>query len=145
AIRVVVLALVAHQIVQREAVVTGDEVDAGEGAAVASVENIARAGQAGRKLRHLPLIATPKAASAVAVAAVPLRPPRRKAAQAVAAGSQIPRLGDELHAREHRILLDGGKKPREAVELEGVTRQRRREVEAEAVDVHLRHPVAQAI
>ncbi len=43
------------------------------------------------------------------------------------------------------ILLDQVEERRQPIDVVQLARQRRRQVEAEAVDVHLEHPVAQAV
>jgi hypothetical protein len=47
--------------------------------------------------------------------------------------------------REHGVLLHGREEARIGIEAARVPAQRRHQVEAEAVDVHLVHPVAQAV
>ena len=103
------------------------------------------AGEAVRELRQRLVRAAPEVAHRVAVLAVPLRPQRREVADLVAAFADVPRLGDQLHLADHRILLDDVEERRQPVDVVQLARQRRREVEAEAVDVHLEDPVAQAV
>ena len=81
----------------------------------------------------------------VAVLVVPLVPARREVADLVAAAADVPGLGDELHLREHRVLADGVEEGAQTVDLVQLARERRGEIEAEAVDVHLQHPVAQRV
>ena len=95
AVRLVVLLVVGDEVVQREAVVRGDEVDARPGLAAAAVEDVGRAGQARRERRRRRL-AAPEVAHRIAVLVVPFRPARREAADLVAAGAAIPGLGDQL-------------------------------------------------
>ena len=89
--------------------------------------------------------AAPEVAHAVAVAAVPLRPQRREVADLVAAFADVPRLGDQLDLADDRILLDHVEERRQPVDVVQRARERRREVEPEPVDVHLEHPVAEAV
>ena len=89
--------------------------------------------------------AAPEVAHRVAVDAVPLAPQHREVADLVAARADVPRLGDELDLREHRVLVDGVEERREAVDVVELARQRRGEVEAEAVDVALQDEVAQRV
>ena len=146
AVRLVVLLLVAHEVAQRVAVVRGDEVDARVHAAVAPLEDVARAGEA-----RSPAPATcpgsprPELAHGVAILAVPLRPAHREVAHLVAARAHVPRLGDQLHVGQRRVLLHDVEERRELVHLVQLAREHGREVEAEAVDVHLGHPVAQRV
>jgi hypothetical protein len=99
-----------------------------------------------REVRQAAFDAAPVVAHAVAVLAVPLAPAERKAADLVAVVAQVPGLGDHLHALEHRVLRHRRQERAAVVEAAcAVAGDRRRQVEAEAVDVHLLHPVAQAV
>ena len=118
-------------------------IDANGRLAVALVE-IRRAAEARRELRDAGR-AAPEVAHRVAVDAVPLRPEDREVADLVAARADVPRLGDELHLGEQRVLVDDVEERREAVDVVELARERRREVEAEAVDVALVRPVAQRV
>ena len=82
-------------------------------------------------------VPAPDVAHRVAVHAVPLRPEHREVAHLVAARAEIPGLGDQLDLREHRVLVDHVEERREAVDVVELARERRGEVEAEAVDVAL--------
>ena len=62
-------------------------------------------------------LAAPEVAHRVPVLAVPLRPQRREVADLVAAVADVPRLGDELDLRHHRILLDQVEERRQPVDL----------------------------
>ena len=123
----------------------GDEVDARVGPSPAHLVEVARAGEPVGELGHLALVALPVAADGVAVLPVPLRPAHREVADLVAALAQVPGLGDELDLRDHRILVDDVEEGGEPVHVVQLAGQRGREVEAEAVHVHLEHPVAQAV
>ena len=142
AVRLVVLVVVGDQVVQREAVVRGDEVDARvRPAAVVlrrdrelPVEAIARA--------RRPSPSSPFQKSRTLSRYLPFHSVQsdREVADLVAAVADVPRLGDQLHLREHRILVDDVEERAEPVDVVQLARQRRREVEAEAVDVHLGAP-----
>ena len=90
-------------------------------------------------------LAAPEVAHGVAVAPVPLGPVGREVADLVAALAHVPGFGDELHGADDRVLLDDVEEGREAVDGVQLAGQRGRQVEAEAVDVHLLDPVAQAV
>ena len=139
------LCVVADEVGEREAVVGGDEVDARVGPPAARLVEVARAGEAIAELRELPAVAPPEAADGVAVLAVPLRPAHREVADLVAAFAEVPGLGDQLDLGDDRVLVDDVEERRQAVDVVELARQRGGEVEAEAVDVHLEHPVAQAV
>src|SRR5262249_58261114 len=98
AVGFVVLALVAHEVAQREAVVAGDEVDAGVRTASGGTVEVAAPGQPVGQVGHLAGVAAPEAPHPVPILAVPLRPAHRKVPHLVAAGTQVPGLGDQLHA-----------------------------------------------
>ena len=145
AVRLVVLRLVADEVVEREAVVGGDEVDAGVRLASGAGIEVGRAAEPIGELGRLAADPLPEAAHAVAVLAVPLRPADREVADLVAAGTDVPRLGDQLHLADDRVLVDDVEEAAELVDVVQLARQRRGEVEAEAVDVHLGDPVAQRV
>ena len=136
------LCVVAHQVAQREAVVAGDEVDAG----------VRRRGRWARRGRSSPRGATRarrRGPRRRARSGAPRRGSgrstptsrRESAPSPVAARAEVPGLGDQLHratardpgARSRRTRRCGCRRP-------GVAAERGREVEAEAVDVHLRAP-----
>ena len=113
-------------------------------ASVVLVE-VARAGEAIAEIRHGPGRARPEVSHGVPVAAVPLRPQHGKVPDLIAAVAEVPRLRDQLHVRENRVLVDDVEEGAHLVDGAGLARERRREVEAEAVDVHLGDPVAEAV
>ena len=86
-----------------------------------------------------------KSRTRVAVLAVPLRPQGGEVADLVAALADVPRLGDELHLADDRVLLDQVEERGEPVDLVELPGQGGGQVEAEPVDVHLGHPVAQRV
>jgi len=98
-----------------------------------------------RELRQRLVLAPPVVAHGVAVLAVPLRPQRGEVAHLVAALADVPRLGDQLHLRDDRVLLDQVEERRQPVDVVQLARQGRRQVEPEAVDVHVEHPVAERV
>ncbi len=137
---------------QGEAVVGGEEVHRRQRAAAARGEDVRGAGQPVGEVADTATVAPgaavaaePGLAHGVAVAVVPLRPRWREAAELVAAGAHVPRLRDQLHRREHRVLRQHVEEG--AVRLERVVAagQRWCQVEPEAVDVHLLDPVAQRV
>ena len=113
-------------------------------AAVVLVQ-IARPHDPGRKIGHDLLVAEPEATNGVTVPAVPLRPEDGEVAHLVAPHAQIPGLGDELGPREDGILVHDVEERRGRERPAVRARERGGEVEAEAVDVHLGRPVAEAV
>jgi hypothetical protein len=68
---------------------------------------------------------------------VPLHPARREVADLIAAGAAVPGFGDQLHLAQHRVLAAGDEEAVALVEAVVVAPENGRQVEAEAVDVHL--------
>ena len=144
AVRLVVLLVVRDEVAQREAVVRGDEVDRRERPAPVGLVEVGRAAEPRSEIAQRRL-AAPEVAHRVAVDPVPLGPQDREVPDLVAARPDVPRLGDQLHLREDRILVDDVEERREAVDLVELARERRREVEAEPVDVAVDDEVAQRV
>ena len=145
AVGLVVFFVIADQIVQAEAVVGGDEVDAGVRPAAVVFVQVARSAQPGGEFRDGVPVAAPELADRVAVFAVPFGPEHRKVADLVAAFAQVPRLGDQLDLREHRVLVNDVEERRQLVDLVQLASQGAGQIEAEPVDVHFEHPVPQAV
>src|SRR5262249_39525108 len=87
----------------------------------------------------------PEVADIVAELVVPLGPSRRESADLVAARPAIPRLGDEFDGAEYRVLADRFEEAALIVEAVRLAREDGAEIKAEAIDVGLLHPVAQAV
>ena len=69
----------------------------------------------------------------------------RKVADLVSALADVPGFGDQLHLGEHRVLVnhvEEGAEPIDVVQLAG---EGAGQIEAEPVDVHLRHPVPELV
>ena len=145
AVGVVVPALVADQVLEREAVVRGDVVDGGPGMAAGRLVDLARPGHGPGQLRQLALVAAPEGADRIAELVVPLAPSRRKGADPVAAVPEVPGLRDQLDPREHRILAYGAQEPGPVRDLVGLAGEAGREIEPESVDVVGVDPVPQGI
>ena len=136
---------VRDEVGQGEAVVRRHEVDAGRRAPPALLVEVARAGEAKGELADLAPVALPVPANRVSVLPVPLGPARREVADLVATLAEVPWLRDQLDLRDDRILVDDVEEGRQAVHVVELAGQRRGEVEAEAVHVHVLHPVAKAV
>src|SRR5690606_31636253 len=144
AVGLVVLLVVGDEVVQRETVVSGDEVDAGIRQPAVALVEVAAARESRGHLRDLSRVATPEATDRVAVLPVPLGPAHREVPDLVAAFAEIPGLGDQLHLRDDGVLRDDVEEGTESVHLVELAGERAREVEPEPVDVHLEDPVPQA-
>ncbi len=145
AVGLVVLAVVAHQVLQREAVVASDEIDARERLPAAVGVEVARAGEPRGEFGNGAAVALPEAADAIAVFAVPLGPADGEIAHLISARPQIPRLGDELDLRKDGVLLDDVEERRQAIDLVQLPGERAGQIEAEPIDAHLRDPIAEAV
>ena len=141
----VVFFVVADEIVEREAVVRGDEVDARGGLPAGPRIQVIASSETGRELGHRPAVAAPEPAHRISILPIPLGPQHREIADLIPALAEIPRLRNQLHLRQHWILMDDVEERAEAIHLEQLASERARQVEPEAVDVHLDHPVPQAV
>src|SRR5687768_5484923 len=143
AVRLVVLLVVRNQIAQGEPVVRGNEVHARVRPPAVVFIEIRAAGEAAGEFAERATLPTPVVAYGVAIAPVPFTPTDGKIAHLVAARPDVPRFGDQLDAAQRRILVNDVEERRQPVNVEQLARERRGEVETEAVDVHLLDPVAQ--
>ena len=122
----------------------GDEVDRRGGMPPVRLVEVARAREPARELAD-GRVPAPEVAHRVPVHPVPLGPEDREVPDLVAAGADVPRLGDQLHLAEHRILVDDVEERREAVDVVQLPRERRGEVEPESVDMALDREVAERV
>ena len=141
----VVLLVVGDQVRQREAVVAGDEVDAGDRPAAVVLVQVGRPAQAAGELGQRGRRTVPEVPGGVPEPAVPLRPQWREVADLVPARPDVPRFRDQLDGADHRVLLYHFEERRQPVHLVELAGQGGGEVEAEPVDVHLVHPVPQRV
>src|SRR6185436_13280265 len=132
AVGLVVLFVVADEVVQRESVVRGDEIDACRRAP--ALEQVARSRQPRRQLADDAAVPLPVRAYGVAILAVPFRPARGEISDLIAVLTEVPRLGDQLDVRELRILADAMKKTALLIDQAIGAAERRSEVETKAVD-----------
>ena len=149
AIGLVVAEIEADQVAQREAVVRDDVVDRFHRLAPVRLQALRRARQRLRELASGDRAAKPERPHGVAETVVPLQPAVGEVAGLVAAGTDIPGLGDQLavipEPSQHRVLANGREKRPLPVETQVAASQHRGEVETETVDMHLADPVAQAV
>ena len=111
-----------------------------------SVIQIGAAADPAGEAAHHSFVPPPEPAHVVAKMAVPFRPAAvGEAAHLIGAGG-IPGFGDQLRVAQDRILGDAFQQGRVGQDVAvTVAAEHRGEVEAEAVDVHLHHPVAQRV
>src|SRR5262249_58518168 len=86
-------------------------------------------------------VATQRAAKAV----VPLRPSRRKRTDPIAAGTKIPRLGNQFDTCQDWVLPDGRKEGHASIKPIGAAAERAGEIEPEPADLTNLHPLSQTI
>ena len=91
---------------------------------------IARTRQAVTHLADGVLVPDPEPPDGVAIAPVPLRPAHGEIADLIAALPEIPGLGDELHVRQHGVLMDDVEERAQFVDAAVLARERRGEIEA---------------
>ena len=146
AVRLVVFPVVGNEVVQGEPVVTRHEVDALLGLALLVAVERRAADQAIGKPLDRAFLAAEEAADIVAEASVPFLPAvADEGAYLVQAGG-IPRLGDELRPRQHRVRLDIPQHRRVRHHVARLVQlQDRCEIEPEAIHVHHVDPVAQTV
>ena len=93
----IVLITIAHQVIQSEPIVAGDEIDAALGAfARLGIDVGTAADAAGKQTKH-PIIAAPEPSDVITVLTVPLRPTAFGEAPDLIRSGGIPCLGDDLH------------------------------------------------
>src|SRR5687768_7754925 len=98
---------------------------------------VARPRDAIRELSEALWCARPVVTDAIAITAVPFGPLRRKVADLIATVTNVPWLGDQLHPADDRILLDEIEERGQPIDFMHAAGERRGEVEAKTVDVHL--------
>src|SRR5437868_15465020 len=104
AICLVVLFVVAEQILQREAVMYRDVIDAGAGRAAVVVEEVGRPGHTAGDFADQAACAYPIAPHRRAFRIVPFRPLRGKRTDLVATESEVPGFGHRHYRGEYRLL-----------------------------------------
>jgi len=146
AVRLVVLPVVGDEVVEREAVVAGDEAHARRRRAALCLVQVGAAADARRGRADEAGVTAHEPAHVVAEPAVPFRPPAAREGADLVGASRVPCLRDQLRLAElvgELGELDERRRPHDAAVRR--PRQHRRLVEAEAVDVQLVDPVAEAV
>ena len=120
----------------------GDEVDGVVGPPAVVREAIRRSGQPRTQFGQR-TDGAPRVTDGAAIHVVPLRPRPGEVAGLIAADADVPGLGDQFDLRENRVGCHRGQHGRPGCDHGGCAGQGRGEVEPEAVDVQVRHPVPQ--
>src|SRR5262249_3893332 len=127
-------------------VMTGHEIDALLGLPLLVAVDVGAPEEPGCDMGYHPLVALDEAPDIVSESAVPFLPAVANEASYLIESGRIPRFRDELRAGQQRIRFDIPEDRRVGQRMTGrIAREDRREVETEPVDVHLGHPVAQAV
>src|SRR4030095_6442242 len=69
----------------------------------------------------------------------------REITDLVAASAEVPWLCNQLHLREYRVLVNDIEERAKAIDFVQLARQGGSKVESKAIDVHVQHPVAEAV
>ncbi len=145
AVGLVVLLVIGHKVIERETVVTGDEVDARARPPPGGLVEVRRPGQPRTEFAKGRGLTPPVVTHSVAILPVPLRPQTWEIAYLIAALADIPRFCDQLHLADDRVLLNQIEERAQPVDVVELAGKRGGQVEPETVHVHLEHPVAQRV
>src|SRR6185437_8728732 len=144
AVRFIVLAAITNEVVKRESIVAGDEIDASFRAFAGPREDIGTSGDTAGECAEHCIVAAPETTHIVAIATVPLQPVALEKTAHLVGARGIPRLGDELGTSQNGILGDPLDEWRIGEQIAvAVAAEYRRQVEPEAIHVHFHDPVAQ--
>src|SRR6185437_11754457 len=117
AICLIVFRVVADQVLQREAIMRGHKIYAGVGLAAAACIKVARSCNSISQLTNQAAITLPIRTHRVPIFIVPLRPANWEFSYLISALAQVPGLGNKLHLRQHRILMNDVEKRAQPVHL----------------------------
>ena len=143
AICLIVFLIETNAVPERKTVVRGHQVDGGRRSFAIAFKQIAGSGKASGELPQRQISRQPESAYGIAIMVVPLGKQRREIAHLVAAFTNIPRLGNQLHLREHRTVSYRLKQRRLLAERRRASHHRC-QVETKTVDVERFHPIFQA-
>ena len=141
----VVLLVIADEIVQAEAVMSADEINARPWPPPTMGEQICRTQQAGRQFGSSILVTSPERSDGIAKLIIPFTPAGTVLTQPVAVRADIPRLGNHLDRLQDRILAYCVQKAATPIPTGSLPPERGGKVKPEAVDVHGLYPVPQGI
>src|SRR4051794_28910966 len=105
-VQLVVLFVVADQVGQCESIMGCNEVDARVRSSAVMFVEIGASGKSKTHVANAPFITFPKGADRIAIFAVPFRPGWGKIPHLIAGFPDVPWFCDQLHLREHRVLLN---------------------------------------
>ena len=140
----IVFLIETNAVAKRETVVRRYQVDGGRRTFAVALKEIAGTGKASCEFPQRQIARQPEAADGIAVVIVPLGKQRREISHLVAALTDVPRLGNQLHLRQHRAIFD-------CLKQRSLLAERRRaphdggQVETKTVDMEGFHPIFQAL
>src|SRR5690606_6247874 len=98
--------IVGHEVPQCETVMRSNEVHTGSRTPAAPFIQITGTTQPRCKLRDESPIPFPEMANTIPIFSIPFRPENREVANLIASLCDIPRFRNELHLRQHGILVN---------------------------------------
>ncbi len=134
--------VVTDQIVKREPIMGGDEVNRGIGSPSGELVKIRTAAQTIGELTDQPGVPFPEPAHRVAVSSVPFRPKDRKITDLVPALPDVPWLGNKFHLGNDWILMDDFEKCCEFAHSGLAARKGSGQIEPETINMHVGNPIA---
>src|SRR5580692_616641 len=123
----------------------GNKVDAGVGTPATVRVQIARTGNAISQVPQKSSITLPIRTHRIPIAIVPFGPTYGEVSDLISSFAKVPGFGNQLDLGEYRILMDDVEESAQAIDLMKFPGESGSEVQAEAVHVHLKNPVAQTI
>ena len=142
AIGLIMLVLEGGEVGERETIMRGDEVDPARGAMFCA-KYFGRTGEPRCQRAEHTAIPAPEAADVIAVLVVPFPPAAGEIAGLIAAGANIPWLGNQLQPAQQRVLGNGRQQRRGGIKAGIAARQCGREIKAEAIQPRPLRPCAQ--
>src|SRR5262245_2333471 len=137
--------VIADDIGQSESLVGGHKVYTRVRTTSASAIEITTAGQTHSETSDQATVSFPKTSHSVAIFGVPFGPQNGKVSNLIAAFAQVPGFRDELHLRQHRVLMYNVKESSQPIHRMELPRQCGCQIEAKSIDMHVERPVTQAV
>src|SRR6185369_14438407 len=132
AIGLIMAGFMGDEVRQREAIMGGEKIDGATD--LAAREDVGGSRKPGREHTDGAGIAAPETPHIVTVAVVPFQPGRGKAAELIAAGADIPRLGDQDAIGEQGVGGDLAEQGGLGIEAYAGSPHNRCEIETKSVD-----------
>ena len=137
--------VIAYQVIQGKAVMSSDEINAGVRLAAVLLIKVTAAGNTEGEFRQGAFITFPEVTDGITVFTVPFRPKDGEFTYLVSSFSNIPGFRNELDIRNDGVLMNDIKEGGQPVYIMQFPGQCRGQVKTEAIYMHFRNPVAQAV